>query len=150
MQQGTFHPWRRMRDLGPDWKLRWSRDLPWDVYGFTDHASRTITLREGMTYAERRSTIAHEVEHALRGPVASHAVLAEELLIDRRVSRLLLPSMRDVCDALIYHHGCYEQTSDELAVDPLMLEVRLSALWAREREYLSRRLAEVELLAVDD
>lgn len=133
-----------MRDLGPDWRLAWA-DLPAGTYGLTDHRRKVITLQRGMTYEERRCTIAHEVEHARRGPVPAHRVMQEELLIDRKVSRLLLPSMRVVCDELMRHAGDYEDAATDLAVDVLMLEVRLSALWAKERTYFARRMADLLL-----
>lgn len=134
-----------MRDLGPSWTLAWA-NLPEGTYGLTDHRTQTIILQRGMTYEERRCTIAHEVEHARRGPVPAHRELQEELLIDRKVSRLLLPSLRQVCDELMRHDGDYEAASTDLSVDMLMLEVRLSALWAREREYFTRRMADLLLV----
>jgi hypothetical protein len=137
------HPWRRFAEL-TDWTLEWG-DLPDGTMGLTCHRSKTVTLARGMDQAERRCTIAHETEHAVRGPVAPHRELQEELLVDRRVSRLLLPSMRDVVDAMVWAHGHLEPAAAELWVDPFLLEVRLSALHSREREYLSRRIGEVLL-----
>ena len=144
-----FHPWRRLRELGPAWRLRWRHDLPEDVYGYTDFARRTIYLRSGMSFAERRCTIAHEVEHVHRGPFSRCDVVREEALVDQRCSRLLLPSMQDVADALVWHHGDYEQAAEDLWVDVWTLEVRLGTLRQLERTYLSRRLAETALLWVD-
>lgn len=150
MRTHDFHPWRRMRDLGPAWKLAWRNDLPADVYGFTDFATQTITMREGMSFEERRCTITHEVEHVLRGPTSTCRVMKEELTVDRRSSRLLLSSMRDLADALAWHRYDYELASSELWVDLWMLEVRLSALQKREREYLARRRADILVIAEDD
>jgi hypothetical protein len=137
------HPWRRFADL-TDCTLEWD-DLPDGTMGLTCHRTKTVTLAKGMDQAERRCTIAHETEHVMRGPVSPHHELQEELWVDRRVSRLLLPSMREVVDALAWAHGHIEPAAAELWVDPFMFEVRLSALHAREREYLSRRLDEVLL-----
>lgn len=137
------NPWRRMRALGEGWRLSWSSDLPEDMYGYTDHEAQIITLAEGMSFEERRCTVLHEVLHAHRGPVAEHRVMAEELAVDRAAARLLLPSMKDVADCLVWAHGDYEAASSELWVDPLFLEVRLSSLWVREHEYLTRRLGDV-------
>ncbi len=142
-----FHAWRRMRDLGPSWTLRWADELPGDLYGFTDFARRTITLATGMSFEERRCTITHEVEHVLRGPTSTHAVLREELLVDRRSARLLLPSMREVCDARIFHDGDYEDAAEELWVDAWTLEVRLGTLRPIEQEYVNSRMDEVVLLS---
>lgn len=138
-----WHPWQVFGGLS-DWQLRWEQ-LPSGTWGQTCFATKTVTLTLGMNQAERRCTIAHETQHVLRGPVAPAAEMREELLIDRSVSRLLLPSMRQVVDALVWARGDYEQASEELWVDPLMLEVRLSALWSRERDYYRRRMADVML-----
>lgn len=149
MTGARFHPWRRLRDLGPAWTLRWRDDLPWDVYGFTDWRTRTITLRGGMTFEERRCTIAHEVEHVLRGQFSRCDEVREESMIDRRCARLLLPTMQEIADALVWHHGDYERAAEDLWVDSWTLEVRLGSLHGLEHNYLRRRLADVELLAVD-
>lgn len=146
MRTHHFHAWRRMRDLGDDWTLAWSDDLPEDVFGFTDFGAQTITLAKGLSFEERRCTITHEIEHVLRGPTSTHSVLREELVVDWRAARRLLPSMRDIADSLVWHHGGYEAVSEDLWVDPWTLEVRLAGLGPREREYLDRRLAEVVLL----
>ena len=37
------------------------------MLGRYDHASRTITLREGMRTRQERSVLAHELVHAVRG-----------------------------------------------------------------------------------
>lgn len=137
------HPWQIFSTL-TDWTLRWRR-LPDGVWGETCWETRTVTLTVGMNQAERRCTIAHETMHVLRGEVAPHRELAEELLIDRHVSRLLMPSMSQVVDAMIWAHGDYEVASEELWVDPIMLEVRLSALRSRERAYYRQRMADVML-----
>lgn len=138
-----------MRDLGPAWRLKWRPDLPDDLYGFTSWRERTITLAEGMTFEERRCTIAHEVEHVLRGPSSTCRRLREETAVNLHCSRLLLPSIRDVADTLMWHHGNYEAAAEELWVDPWTLETRLGSLRSLERGYLDRRLGETELLLVD-
>lgn len=145
MKTHRFHAWRRMRDLGPSWTLAWSADFDEETYGETDFDTRTITLREGMTFEERRCTITHEVEHALRGPASSCSVLQEEVRVDRSGARLLLSSVKEIADCLVFHHGDYELTSTDLWVDPWTLEVRLGSLWRNERRYLESRLAEVTL-----
>lgn len=145
MKTHRFHAWRRMRDLGPSWTLAWSNELADDLYGFTDFRSRTITLREGLSFEERRCTITHEVEHALRGPASRCSELAEELAVNRTGARLLLSSVKDIADCLMYHNGDYEEASSDLWVDPWTLEVRMAGLWRNEHRYLTRRLADVTL-----
>lgn len=150
MKSRRFNPWRRLRALGPSWGLAWSRDLPPDVYGFTCWRTQTITLAEGMSFEERRSTITHEVLHVERGPASVCAVVGEELVVDRLASRLLLPSVAEVADALVFNRGDHDAAAADLWVDGWMLEVRLSSLAGEERDYMATRLADVVLLAVDE
>lgn len=143
-----FHPWRRLRDLGPTWRLEW-KDLPQDTYGLTDWRTRTITLATGMTFEERRSSITHEVTHVLRGPASSCRRMAEEVEVERISSRLLLPCMQEVADALVFHRGEHDRAAEDLWVDPLSLDVRLSSLYGIEREYLNRRLEDAVVLTME-
>jgi hypothetical protein len=108
--------------------------------GTTCHATRTVTLALGMSQAERRCTIAHETQHIERGPVPPHEVPGEELLIDRLVARLLIPSLPELVDALAWAGGHLETAADALWVDDYLLQVRLAALTAPERAYAGRRL----------
>ena len=132
------HPWRRFSEL-TEWTLRWA-ELPPGVMGTTCHVTRTVTLALGMSQAERRCTIAHETEHIERGPVPTHEVRGEELLIDRKVARLLIPSLPDLVDALAWAGGHLETAADALWVDDYLLQVRLGGLTAPERAYADRRL----------
>jgi hypothetical protein len=113
--------------------------------GLTCHRTKTVTLALGMSQAERRCTIAHETEHILRGPVAAHQAPQEELAIDRRVAGLLIPSLREIVDALVRARGHLESAADDLWVDDYLLQVRLSSLSGSEREYVDRRLTGVLL-----
>jgi hypothetical protein len=131
-------PWRRFSEL-TEWTLRWA-ELPPGVMGTTCHATRTVTLALGMSQAERRCTIAHETEHIERGPVPPHAIQQEELLIDRKVALLLIPSLPELVDALVWAGGHLETAADALWVDDYLLQVRLGALTAPERAYAGQRL----------
>ncbi len=118
MHGGHHHPWRALRSLF-EWTLHW-RDLPEGVLGVTDHRRRTITLTTGMTQAERRSTIAHEVTHAERGPVPRHLAAREERIVDH-------------------------QLADELWVDVGMVRARLAGLTDAETVEVNRRLDDAEV-----
>jgi hypothetical protein len=135
---GWHDPWRRFSEL-TDWTLRWA-ELPPGVMGTTCHATRIVTLALGMSQAERRCTIAHETEHIERGPVPPHQAPTEELLIDRKVARLLIPSTSELVDALAWAGGHLESAADALWVDDYLLQVRLGALTASELTYVGRRL----------
>jgi len=138
----VHHPWRRFSEL-TDWTLQWAELSP-GVMGITSHATKTVTLALGMSQAERRCTIAHETEHILRGPVRPHEAMVEELMIDRTVAGLLMPSLRRVADALVRASGHLETAADELWVDDYLLQVRLALLTERQRDYVGRRAAAVE------
>ena len=131
-------PWRRFGEL-TEWALRWA-ELPPGVMGTTCHTTRTVTLAIGMSQAERRCTIAHETQHVERGPVPAHEVPLEELRIDRLVARLLIPSLPELVDALVWAGGHLETAADALWVDEYLLQVRLGALTATERAHAGRRL----------
>lgn len=134
-----YHPWRHLRRL-VDWTLHWS-DLPEGILGLTDFERRTITLTTGLTQVERRSTIAHELVHAERGPVLDVYWPREEATVNRLVARRLLPDIRQVGEALAW--ACdLDEAADELWVDVATLTTRLEALHPAERHYLRRRLAE--------
>lgn len=132
------HPWRRLRDR-PDWLLLWD-DLPLEVWGLTDRRRRVVTLSKRLTQAERRCTIAHELEH-FDVPTPDDPVLRERLerQIDQRVARLLIPLDR-LGDALAWAHSLTE-AAEELWVDEDTLRTRLEHLHPAERAYLTQRLA---------
>ena len=84
------HPWGRLRELG-DWLIGWAH-LPADLAGITRHSARVIVLDKRLLQAERRCTLAHELEHVARGPLPADPVLAarEEASIDEVVARRLI------------------------------------------------------------
>jgi hypothetical protein len=131
------HPWRTFRDL-IDWTLEWSH-LPSGVWGVTDFDTRTVTLRHGMNQAERRCTIAHEIQHILRGPAPVGLEEWEEELVDRNAARFLLPSVEAIGDALVWADWNQFVAAEELWVDELILAARLRYLHPSEKGYLRER-----------
>ncbi|PZQ46418.1 MAG: hypothetical protein DI570_26980 [Phenylobacterium zucineum] len=131
-------PWREFHTLS-DWALRWGR-LPSDLIGVTDFGARTVTLDSRMLQAERRCTLAHEVEHIRLGPAPADAVLAarEEAAIDRAVARKLI-GIGELADALAWTSSPAE-AAQELWVDEDTLAARLRHLHPAEVHYLRRRL----------
>lgn len=134
------HPWRRFSELS-DWTLRWTRDLPSHRLGLTHWGSKTVWLAEGMSQAQRRCTIAHETQHIVRGPVPTGDYGREEKIIDRHVSRLLIPRVGTLGHVLAWARDVDEAAYD-LWVDRDTLMARLHGLHPAERAYLKRRLAE--------
>ncbi|WP_183094565.1 hypothetical protein [Nocardioides stalactiti] len=133
-----IHPWRRLRDLH-GWELRWHRPEDDADAGFTLFEEQVISLRTDLTWEERRCTVLHECLHAERGPTLV-GVLAEreELRVRRETARLLLPSVQDIGDVLVWAHTV-DEAATELLVDAHVLSDRLAWLTAKERAYLRRR-----------
>lgn len=130
-----MHPWRRLRELAHV-TLLWHDGGP---KGVTDFADQTISLRRGMTQAERRSTVLHECLHIERGPALTTLAAREELRVEREAARLLLPCIRTVGDALAWAVDL-DEAADELWVDAQLLRARLESLHPAERHYLKARL----------
>lgn len=133
-----MHPWREFRSL-TDWTLTWAA-LPARIMGLTCWTDQTVTLDRTLLQAERRCTIAHEVEHIRRGPVPAEPVLAarEEAAVEQAVARRLI-TIRALGEALAWsQHPAV--VADELWVDEDTLRVRLEHLHPAERAYLKRRL----------
>ena len=135
---GVHHPWRDFRAL-TDWTLRWAR-LPIEIIGLTDFPARTVTLDRNLSQAERRCTIAHEVEHIRRGPVPAEPVLAarEEAAVDLAVARRLI-DLKRLGEVLAWSESI-EEAADELWVDVDTLRVRLDHLHPSEVHFLRRRI----------
>jgi hypothetical protein len=138
-----IHPWRRLRALGEAWTLHWHHPDDDDRMGVTRHGAKEISLREDLTWAERRCTALHETLHAERGP-ANAGVLheREELAVRKITARLMLPDVRAIGEALAWALSP-EECADELMVDAEVLRDRLRYLHPAERHYLTRRLAEM-------
>lgn len=131
------HPWRRLRALA-DWSLQWAH-LPEGLLGWADHRTNTIALDPCQTQAERRCTIAHELEHVLRGPVPADPWLAarEESAVGQAAARALI-SIEALGDALAWSLDVHE-VADVLWVDVDTLRTRMQHLHPAERAYLRRR-----------
>jgi len=130
-----IHPWRRLRDLAHV-TLLWHDGGP---KGLTNFRAQTISLRRGMTQAERRSTVLHECLHIERGPALTTLAAREEQRVERESARLLLPCVRQVGEALAWARDLAE-AADELWVDESILRTRLDTLHPSERHYLRQRL----------
>lgn len=132
----NFHPWLHVRGMR-DWIVRIAA-LPPDQMGETCHETRTITVAAGMTQAERRSTIAHEVVHAERGSCLAMHEAREERAVAREAARRLIPWERLV-EACRWARNVHE-LADELWVDEDTVVIRLKGLHPSERAHLSRVL----------
>jgi len=79
-----WHPWRRLREL-PHIDVTWC-ELD-NRYGETDVTTGSIRLQVGMTQAERRSTLTHELIHLERGRCSPEHDHKEEAAVDRLAAK---------------------------------------------------------------
>jgi hypothetical protein len=133
----AVHPWRRLA-AHTHVRLLWHDG---GDPGVTDFVDATVSLRRGMTQAQRRTTVLHECLHVERGPVPVTLAGREELRVEKETSRLLLPDLEAVATVLEWAHDLHEAAA-ELWVDEQALRVRLEHLTASERRWLADRLGE--------
>lgn len=117
------------------------------VSGWWDPDRRTIWVDPGLSQAERRSTIAHELVHAERGDESCAAVSdwheqKQERAVDQEAARRLI-TLEQLVDALLWTRDLGE-LAEELWVDVETLRTRLAHLHPAEKHYVRRRLAAVE------
>lgn len=130
----TPHPWRMLREL-PEITLTWHESGP---AGEFFHEAMTLSIRHGLTQAQRRSVVRHELEHYARGPVWEAWREREELACEVASARYLI-DIRKLGEAMAWAHGI-EEVADELWVDEDLVRVRLDHLHPAERAYLRERL----------
>lgn len=82
------HPWKRLRELAHV-ALHWHDGGPW---GIARHSTQEISLRRGLTQAQRRSTLAHELMHLQVGPAIVGYVDQDEAHVRERTARWLITS----------------------------------------------------------
>lgn len=128
------HPWRQLRAMA-EVTLAWHEGGP---RGRFDHDTLTLSLRLGMTQAERRSTVRHELEHVHRGRVWAAWREREEAACELAAARDLIDVER-LGEALAWTQDAGE-VADELWVDVGLLEMRMRHLHPAERAYLRERL----------
>lgn len=143
-----YHPWRTLRDHFPEWTLHWRPMV--GRLGITDYENRTITLDPDQDQAQRRSTLAHELQHADRGPVPHWCQAREERTVDDLAARRLI-TLDQLAEALVWAYDAHE-LADELWVDVEMVRVRLANLTEAEGRELEQRLdiAELQLMSNPD
>lgn len=134
-----IHPWRNLRDRA---RVTLARHVGGPM-GWARHSTQTVSLRDDLTYAERRCTLEHELLHLERGPVPIGWVAQDEERVRRETARRMLPDVRVLGEALAWALS-EDEAADELAVDVYVLRTRLRHLHPAERGYLWNRLSEVD------
>lgn len=138
---GDYSPWTALAQM-QDVQLV-VHDLGGEDLGWWDPDLRVIHLDSRQTQRERRSTLAHELEHARRGDEdISHVspILAarQEIAACVRAARQLVPIGRLV-DALLWSRD-ERELAEELNVDEDTVRMRLLTLTEEEHAAIDRRL----------
>jgi hypothetical protein len=138
MREAPFHPWRTLRDRHEDVIVSCRHGLPDRIMGL--QVGSRIWLTRGLTQAERRCTLTHELVHRERGPVPTDPVGAarEERVVDEISSRRLIP-LDALIDALRWTRQSHE-LAERLWVDEPTLHTRLDTLDDRELDALRDQL----------
>jgi hypothetical protein len=126
MQGNHHHPWRELRALSHI-RVDFARLAP-GVWGLTN--GHHIWIHSGLMQAERRCTLAHELEHVRRGHRGCQPE-SVEVEVHQAVARRLIP-FDALLDACRWAHNL-EELADELWVDEPTARVRLEHLHPSER-----------------
>lgn len=111
--------------------------------GRCKHSAQEVYLREGMTQAERRAALLHELEHLAAGPAVRGFERADEMATRERAARWLIP-FPILARALVWA-GDEGELAAELWVDVHTVRTRLATLTAEESAELTRLMEEAEL-----
>lgn len=132
------HPWRRLRELAHI-TLRWHDGGP---RGQCKHSTQEISIRRDLSQAERRSALAHELEHLARGPAIVGHVARDEADVTDRTARYLIP-FGSLVDALLWANDDHE-LAEALWVDVYTVRARLAGLTATETALLELTMLSAE------
>lgn len=130
-----FHPWRDAGHLDVRWANLEQR------LGAYDPDSRVIWLSHGLTQAERRSTLTHELIHAERGDepcCTSWHDDKQERLVDGMAARRLIP-LEQLVLALRWSQD-ERELAEELWVDVATVRARLEGLMPAETDWIESHL----------
>lgn len=126
MGDTRWHPWRMLRDHYADVDVTCRHRLPDRVMGL--QLGRRIWLARGLTQAERRCTLTHELVHRERGPVPHDPAAAarEERQVDQIAARRLITT-EALVDGLRWTRQP-DELAEHLWVDRSTLNVRMASL----------------------
>ena len=93
--------------------------------GFYHHPTRTISTRRGLSIQAYKSTLAHELGHAIYRDEPTglgHYDQRQEARADRWAANALIDPLA-FADAYVWHHGHLPAIADELEVTHHILDV---------------------------
>ncbi|WP_245569785.1 ImmA/IrrE family metallo-endopeptidase [Gordonia shandongensis] len=122
----SWHPWRLARDLHPDLDIDCTRRLSPGHMGLIGR--RTIWLHRGLSQAERRCTLTHELVHIERRGREHHDPDVEEQIVELESARRLV-TLEQLVDAFLWlRHPCLHDLADHLWVDQQTAWMRMEHL----------------------
>lgn len=137
-----YSPWRHLRGLAHI-TLHFTDDdeLLDGAHAWYYDRLRAIVMDRRLTQVERRSVLAHELGHVIRGDVPCGDEILDcrqESVVDQWAARKLI-DLDALVDALRWSDDRHE-VAESLWVTVDLLEVRVRHLHPAERAYLSREL----------
>lgn len=130
-----YDPWTDLDRLR-GWRVDWVT-LPPQLAGLCRYDTHTILLDRSLSRQAIRSTLAHEIIHAERGPAPESLREREEVLVEQLAARRLIDIVR-LGDALAWSPWP-DEVADELDVDRSTLMARVAGLRRLEVSYLEVR-----------
>jgi hypothetical protein len=126
----TYDPYAVLR-ARPHVTVVWDVDMP--ERGRWYDRLQTMLVRQGLTQAERRCVVAHEIRHMERGDTSCTPKVHHEAARD-------LISLEELADALVWCLG-YEEVAEHLHVDARTARARINTLTQDEKDYIEGRIA---------
>ena len=142
----TAHsPYRSLREDHPDVTMAVTRLPAGRAWWLPE--DRAIVLDDRLTQAERRSALAHELEHLAAGdthcdptvPGAGRIGRRRETAADRSAAVRLI-TLDELADALVWSLD-YVEVAEHLHVDQRTVRARIRGLSADDKQYIESRIA---------
>lgn len=137
-----YSPWRHLRHLHHiSLHLTDDDELLDGAHAWYYHRLRAIVMDKRLSQVERRSVLAHELGHVIRGDVPCGSDILDarqESAVDQWAARKLI-TIEALADALRWSDDRHE-VADALWVTVDLLEVRLDHLHPSERAYVRRMI----------
>lgn len=130
MSLHAWNPWRALRARS-DIEQMWEHE-PGLLGSWCEH-TRRIRLHPGLSQAERRCTLTHELIHAERGDTTCDGS------VHREAARRLIP-LHDLLRVIAFYGENWASVAEDLWVDQETLEIRLDTAHPAEKGAIRRTL----------
>lgn len=138
-----YSPWKHLASL-PEIVFDFDDDLP-SGNAWWSPAHKVILMARGLTQAQRRSALAHELvhieagDHQIDGPDGERLERRQEVAAESKAA-LRLIDLDDLMDSLAYSVSL-DEVAEELHVDRSILDARIAMLDAEDRAIIAARFA---------